>query len=161
MKKVIIALSCVAIGFASCSKMFNKHEKDEKTEVTNESFVLAAGETLTYTLPLNASDDAYAITVAPKNAAASNLATEVFTYTMPTEINAATFSDDVTIANVEEAHNGIAVGGCQGGGGANAQGGKGHHGSHDTEIERTINIHITAKGATTGRLATPVISAAK
>jgi hypothetical protein len=157
MKKVIIALSCVAIGFASCSKMFNKHEKDEKTEVVNESFVLAAGETLTYTLPANNSDDPYAVTIAPKNAAASNLGTDVYTYTMPAEINAATFTDDVTIANVEEEHNGngIAVGGCQGGG---SKSGKGHH---ETEIERTINIHIIAKAGTAGRLSANTISVAK
>jgi hypothetical protein len=161
MKKVLLALSCATILFTtSCSKLMDKHEKEEQKETINLNYTLKAGETLTYTLPTNNSDDAYAITVAPTNAASSALANDVYTYTMPAEINAETFTDHVTIANVEETHNGtehngIATGGCMGGG-SNASNEPKHHDKDndedEVEIERTINIHITATGTSVGKV---------
>jgi hypothetical protein len=160
MKKVLIALSCATILFTtSCSKLMDKKDHEEKTEITNLNYVLKAGETLTYTLPTNASDDAYAITKAATNAASSILVNETYTYTMPAKIDIATFVDEITIANVEETHNGagqngIAVGGCQSGGNnANnpKHGGK-HNDDDDVEIERTINIHISATDISVGKL---------
>ena len=110
-----------------------KHKHTETKEAIELNVNLKYGETYTYTLPSNQSDDAYAITSQATNYTTSELNTTntVYTYVAQKAAVATTYTDDVTIANVEEAH---AEGEHHGGG----------CGKHiDNEIERTIHIHFT------------------
>jgi hypothetical protein len=140
--KVVILTTLIALIIIgqSCKKMqIGKHKHTETKEAIELNVNLKYGETYTYTLPTNQSDDAYAITAQATNFTTSelNATNTVYTYVAQKAVVATSYTDDVTIANVEEAH---PEGEHQGGGHCNG-GGCGNH--IENEIERTIHIHFT------------------
>ncbi len=148
MKKYIaLVTAVVCITNTSCTKLFEnkdhhgKHEKTEVKETINVEQTINAGDTYTYAVPTNQSDDAYQITQQATLFTKSELNTDasnnvVYTFVPVVQVASPTsYTQDITIANVEEEHTGM----CGNNGGAQ------HNGKdmHETEIERTIHIHLT------------------
>lgn len=151
MKKISVALIAFAIILfsASCNKMLNKHhEENEIKETLYVEGTVRVGGTYTYTVPANQSDDPYQITVQAIKYLTSELSTDAsgnLIYTFQPVAGALpstnSYTEDITIENVEEVHTG---GNC---GNGVASHGEAHHGHHEeTEVERTIHIHLTIDG---------------
>ena len=144
---VILAALLASLSLTqSCNKfqLGNRdHKGTETQEVTDINVNLKYGETYTYTLPSNQSDDPYAITQQATHYTSSELNTNntVYTYVAAQSVAATPYTDSVTIANVEETHTGhpSGVGTCSG---------SGHH--HENEVERTIHIHFTVGSIVSG-----------
>jgi hypothetical protein len=148
MKKNILQLCSLSffVLTTSCMKM-DMPDKKVLQETQSITVELLKNETYHYTLPQNQSDDAYQVTRQASHFSVSELgANEIYTYKPALNYVG---TDDVTIANVEEQHNNQGQCGNQQVHQNNNGCGNNHH---DSEIERTINIHFIIKEKQQGKL---------
>lgn len=147
MKKISLVLMVFTgmLIMNSCQKILNKHSENEIKETLNVEGTVQVGGTYSYTLPANQSDDPYQITLQATKFVKSELNTDangnvVYTFQPSAEALPVSepYTQDITLANVEEEH----PNDC------GNHSGEGHHGRHnETEVERTIHIHLTVTGS--------------